>query len=225
MQTGEFKKSWDAKESIKNQEVSINDKIIVNPNYQFKLNKDIVKHNGKQLKIAKKLYYIMNKPAGYICQKSSKQLSVYDLFEKINIPETERNSLFIVGRLDKNTTGLIIITNDGNYSNRLMQPDKEKEKTYEVIIEKSITSEEIRALERGVEIFIDDKPYITKPCKIKPIDDRKLKITLSEGKKNQIKKMLKTINNKVIGLNRESIGNIKLNNLKSGEIAILEKDL
>ena len=125
MQTGEFKKSWDAKESIKNQEVSINDKIIVNPNYQFKLNKDIVKHNGKQLKIAKKLYYIMNKPAGYICQKSSKQLSVYDLFEKINIPETERNSLFIVGRLDKNTTGLIIITNDGNYSNRLMQPEVE----------------------------------------------------------------------------------------------------
>ena len=223
MQTGEFEKAWDVKKAVENQEITINDDIVANPDYQLKPNKDIVKYNNKQLKPTRKLYYVMNKPAGYVCQKSSKELTIYDLFKKIKISDRERNSLFAVGRLDKNTEGLIIITNDGNYSNQLMQPGKEKEKTYFVIVKEPISYEEIKLLTKGVKIFIDDKPYTTKPCKIEPINDTRFRIILTEGKKNQIRKMVKTADNEVIALKREAIGDIKLNNLKSGEARILER--
>jgi 23S rRNA pseudouridine2605 synthase len=179
--------------------------------------KDKVYIDGKLLKIIpKRITIMLNKPAGYITTKEDPHAkkTVMDL-----IPYKD---LFPVGRLDKDSEGLLLLTNDGDLAYKLTHPKFEHEKEYYVELKNPITNDEIKKLENG--IMIDGKK--TAPCKITNHKQNKLNITLHEGRKRQIKRMFEKLGNKVIYLYRLRIGGLKLGNLKIGSYKIINsKDI
>lgn len=225
--TGIFKKKNDIIEAVKNGFITIGDQIILNPMYRFNPSKKIVKFKGKVLKIVdKKVYYVINKPIGYLSTKLS-SLDIHNnkksVFDLLDIDERIKQTLFCVGRLDEDTSGLLILTNDGKFGFKIAHPKFNVKKTYYVVLEKPISQEQIKKVSEGVIINIEeDGKYInykTKPCKIKLISEKKLFITLTEGKKREVRKIFQSINNKVIRLERISINklNLKELNLKQGQ--------
>lgn len=178
--------------------------------------KDIVKYNGKIVKPEEeKVYILLNKPIGYVTTAKDQfnRDTVLDLV-KVN------KRIVPVGRLDMYTSGVLILTNDGEFVNMLTHPRNEVNKTYNVTLKGLVENEDIQKLQNGVEI---DEGYITKPAKVKilKIDEEKkisrIQITIHEGRNRQVRKMCETINKKVLALHRSSIENIDLKNLKIGE--------
>src|SRR3989338_5191732 len=223
MRTGQFEKSFDCESAIREGKVTLNRKIATNPRFLFNPGKDVVKINDKKIKIIKKLYFVMNKPAGYVTQKSNYEKNVYDLLKKLNLSENEIKSLFAAGMLDKETEGLLIITNDGKLSKAVMNPGNNIEKNYFAILEKPSSREGIKKLEEGVFIADDKQKYITLPAKIRMKNEKEIYITITEGKKRQIRKMLEAVGNKVIYLRRESINGLTLKNIEIGQIVQLAR--
>ena len=217
MKSGKFDKAYDCEKAIIDGKVTINNKIIINPNYFFKP-KSLVKINNEKIRKVPKLYFLINKPADYLSQKAENEKTIYALINKLHIPEEHKKSLFAVGRLDKDTEGLMIITNDGQLSDMIMQPDSKITKRYHVVLEKPIDNENIKLLEKGVIIEIDETKYKTTKCRIKKVKENEVYISITEGKKRQIRKMFETVENNVVYLKRVSIGGLSLGNLKTGEI-------
>ena len=217
MRSGKFERSYDCIASIKSGKVTIDDEIITHPNHFFNSKKLLVKLYDEKVKPLPKLYFLFNKPSGYLCQKSASEKTVYGLLDRINLPKASKQSLYTVGRLDKDTEGLLIITNDGRLSNAITNPKNEIVKRYYAVLERQIDQEKIKILEKEIEISIGRERYKTKSCKIEIVGGKNAYISISEGKKRQIKKMFDAVGNKVIYLRRVSIGNIQLENLKIGE--------
>ena len=224
MKTGRFEKVYDCISSIRSGKIAINNKTITNPNYFFNLKTALVKLDNEKIKSVSKLYFILNKPAGYLSQKSENEKTLYDLLDKLNLPKEQKQSLFAIGRLDKDTEGLIILTNDGILADKLNNPENEIIKRYQIILKKSISSENIKLLEKGTIIEIDNLKYKTMKCKIKKIKENEAYISITEGKKRQIRKMFKSIGNDVAYLKRVSIGGLQLGNLKAGEIKQITRE-
>lgn len=172
---------------------------------------DIVEFNGERLEYKEFRYYIMNKKAGYItATEDTREATVMDLLPEWVI----KKDLAPVGRLDKDTEGLLLFTNDGKLNHRLLSPKNHVEKTYYVEIENSLSQEDILKLEEGVDIG----NYITLPAKIEKISDTKIYLTIKEGKFHQVKRMLEAVDNKVCYLQRISFAKLKLNGLALGEV-------
>ena len=153
----------------------------------------------------------MNKKAGYItATEDFKEDTVMELLPEWVI----RKDLAPVGRLDKDTEGLLLFTNDGKLNHRLLSPKSHIDKVYYVELEKDISDDDIVKLEQGVDIG----NYITQPAKVEKISNNKIYLTIKEGKFHQVKKMLEAINNKVCYLKRVSFGKLKLNDLALGEV-------
>ncbi len=172
---------------------------------------DIVEFNGERLEYKEFRYYIMNKKAGYItATEDTREVTVMDLLPEWVI----KKDLAPVGRLDKDTEGLLLFTNDGKLNHRLLSPKNHVEKTYYVEIENSLSQEDILKLEEGVDIG----NYITLPAKIEKISDTKIYLTIKEGKFHQVKRMLEAVDNKVYYLQRISFAKLKLNGLALGEV-------
>ena len=153
----------------------------------------------------------MNKKSGYItATEDFKENTVMDLLPEWVI----KKDLAPVGRLDKDTEGLLLFTNDGKLNHKLLSPKNHVDKVYYVEIKNNISDEDIFKLEQGVDIG----NYITQPAKVEKISDNKIYLTIKEGKFHQIKKMLEAINNKVCYLKRVSFGKLKLNDLALGEV-------
>ena len=132
-----------------------------------------------------------------------------------NIKESiDKIDLAPVGRLDKDTEGLLLFTNDGKLGHSLLSPKKHVDKTYYAKLEKEIGEEEIRKLEEGVDIG----GYITQPAKAKIVGEKEIELTIREGKFHQIKKMLEAVNNKVIYLKRLTFGKLELKDMELGEV-------
>lgn len=224
MKTGYFNNSEECVSAIRKGEVMLNGKILDNPRHYFNPKKNVVKYKNEMLKPVKKLYFALNKPKGCVCQKSPGEKSIYDLLESLKLPKSHAASLFAVGRLDKDTEGLIIMTNDGKLSDRLAKPERNISKKYLAELENPITNEQIRKIEGGIEIIVDGKPYKTKPCVVSPISDRKLEITIYEGKKRQIKEMFSAIGSSVAFLKRIAIGGLELGDLKTGHFKELQRE-
>jgi pseudouridine synthase len=128
-----------------------------------------------------------------------------------------------IGRLDKDSSGLLLLTNDGRVTERLLHPDFWHEKEYEVGVNRPLTTEAIRALTRGVEL---DDGYVTRECTVKQLDERLLLITLTEGKKRQIRRMLESLGFRVRELKRVRIMNLRLSDLEEGrwrELTLAER--
>ncbi len=152
----------------------------------------------------KYFYYAYNKPVGVITH--SPQLGEKDIKQSVPL------DVFPVGRLDKDSSGLIILTNDGRVTDRLLNPLYNHEKEYQVR-----TSEPLReAFKKTMEAGVDIEGYVTKHCVVRKTGPKSFNITLTEGKKHQIRRMVAALHNTIIDLERTRILNVRLDNLKSG---------
>ena len=201
-----------ADELIKDKRVSVNGEtgIIgqdVNEN-------DKVYVDGKPLEINENnVYIILNKPRGITC--TTERHIEGNIIDFVN--HTER--IFPVGRLDKDSEGLIILTNDGDIVNKILREGNDKKKEYIVTVNKSITSNFIRSMSEGVEIYnpVRNEYTVTQKCDVSKINDRTFKIILSQGLNRQIRRMCTALEYKVINLKRIKIMDLTLEGLNTGE--------
>ena len=204
------------KELIRKGNIKVNDMVVKSSDYKIK-DSDIVLLNDNQINYQKFYYYMLNKPAGYISATTDKkEKTVMDLLGEYN-----RKDLFPIGRLDKDTEGLLILSNDGELSHNLLSPKKHVSKTYLVSLEVPITDEDILNIEKGVDIG-EDK--LTLPTNIEKINDTELYISITVGKYHQVKRMFSAVGNKVVYLKRVAMGKLKLDDtLAPGELRPLSE--
>jgi len=202
---------------IEKGQVSINGKILNEKGKLVDIEKDIIYIDGKKLTIKNRnIYIIMNKPKGYITT-SKEQFNRPCVLDIIK----EKERVYPVGRLDMETSGLLIMTNDGEFTNKVTHPSNEIYKRYEVTVYKEIIDSELKSLEQGVNIG----GYITKPAKTTRLKNNSFIIMIHEGKNRQIRKMCESIGHNVKELKRISIGKLMLDDLKVGEYKIVEYNL
>ncbi|MHC1683973.1 MAG: pseudouridine synthase [Clostridiaceae bacterium] len=223
---------------IKDGMVKVNGEVILEPAIEINESSDVIEYLGKVVAYAGKVYYMFNKPAGCITARKDKvNRTVFDYFDD-NI-----NGVFHVGRLDKDTEGLLLFTNDGEFEHQLMHPEKHVEKTYFFWALGSLNEEDRKKLEQGVHIGKGE--ILTKPAKIEVQrsgvykefkDEMGIKdlhnldsshyqqpivsgyLTISEGRNHQVKRMLKAVGCYVVYLKRVSIGVVALDEtLKKGQ--------
>lgn len=170
-----------------------------------------VQLDGKTLQQQTPVYLMLNKPKGIVsATKDAKHQTVIDA-----ISHGQKHQLHIVGRLDKNTTGLVLLTNDGAWSRKISLPKTKLYKTYEVQTAKPITQDYIEAFKNG--IYFDYEGITTKPAKLEILSSHNAKLWLTEGKYHQVKRMFGFFQNEVLALHRTSVGNIHLGDLKPGQ--------
>ncbi len=202
----------EVKKILGNGQVKVNGVITKSSKEQIDETKDKITCKNEELEYKEFRYYVMHKPSGYIT-------AIDDYREKTVmevLPEwVIRKDLFPVGRLDKDTEGLLLFTNNGRLSHELLSPKKHVDKIYEVHLRESISDENIKKLESGV-IILDN--YFTKEAKVNKVEDKIIELTITEGKYHQVKEMLKAVGNEVVYLKRLSFGKLELGNLKKGEV-------
>lgn len=198
----------DVKLLIKKQNVYINDTLIKQADYSFEPTKDIVKVNDQIVKYKEFYYFLLNKPKGYIsATEDYKQNTVLDL-----LPEYSHLDLFPVGRLDKDTTGTLLITNDGQLAHALLSPKKHVDKVYIATLDKDIPSSIINDFEKG--IILDNE--LTLPAKLEILEHNVAKVTLHQGKYHQVKRMFSHFGLEVIELHREKFAFLTVDNIPLG---------
>ncbi len=203
------------KDIIKKGMVSVDGKIIKRAEFKFDETTAKVFVKEKEIFYRKFFYYMLNKPAGVVSATTDNHdKTVIDLLK-----DAPGKDLFPVGRLDKDTEGLLLITNDGELSHNLLSPKKHVEKTYLVETAEVVNGEMIYHLERGVDI---GEEKMTLPAKVNLLEDKKLELTITEGKFHQVKRMLKAVGNEVVYLKRLSMSSLKLDKeLSLGEYRCL----
>ena len=191
---------------------------VVNTELGYKVKEeDIVVVDGKQISLEEnKVYIMLNKPKGYVTT-SQEQFGRPSVLDIVKVEER----VYPVGRLDMDSEGLLILTNDGEFSNNVIHPTKHISKKYEVVLKENITEVSIKKLESGVDIG----GYVTRPAKVEKVTDKKILITIGEGKNRQVRRMIEAVDNKVLNLKRIAIGGLKLDKLKSGEYIKLDEKL
>ncbi len=183
--------------------ITVNGCVQKSPEYKINPGTDMVAYKDAVLFYQEFYYYMLHKPAGVItATEDSRQETVMSL-----LMNDYRADLFPVGRLDKDTEGLLLITNDGELSHALLSPKKHVPKTYLVEVPERLNLSQIEALEFGVDIG-DDKP--TAPAKVEILDDTHIYLTIHEGRYHQVKRMLAAVDSQVIYLKRVSFGNLVL---------------
>ncbi|MBH0015053.1 16S rRNA pseudouridine(516) synthase RsuA [Pseudoalteromonas sp. NGC95] len=204
-----------ARASIKRKEVSVNGEVITSHNFQL-AQQDEVLYQDTPLVFLGKRYYMLNKPVGYVCANSDElHKTVFDLLDEPNMSD-----FHVAGRLDIDTTGLVIITNDGDWSHKITAPKSNKFKTYLVETQEPITDEALEQLRTGV--MLHNEKDLTRPAIAERLANYGLRLSISEGKYHQVKRMLYAVDNKVVELHREQIAEITLDeNLASGEYRLL----
>ncbi len=197
---------------IRSGKALVNGILVKAPDTKINPDTDAIIFNSQAVKYKKYVYIMLNKPQGVVSAANDpNEKTVVDLVDS----EDKARGLFPCGRLDKNTLGLIILTNDGDTSHRLLSPKHHVSKVYKFKVENPLSSSDVNSLENGVDIG----GYFTKPCKVKLYNDLKSgEITLTEGKYHQIKRMAESVNNKITYLERISFGPIVLDTtLERGE--------
>ena len=235
-----------AEELILAGKVKVNGEVVRELGTKVDAEKDIVEFNNRRVKVNnEKIYILLNKPVGYVVTTKDPQerYTVMDLLKGLN------KKVLPVGRLDMNTSGAILLSNDGEFINKITHPRNEIEKTYEVTIKSKISEEDLQALRDGVEIPVEsewDKKnkksdelninddevlmYKTKPAKVKVLkvdDDKKrtiVEVVIHEGKNREVRKMFNAINVKISSLRRTKIGNVSIEGLNKGKWRYLTKE-
>lgn len=212
----------DVKKFLKQGMVFINDQVVKDPKVHVDPKKDVVTVNGEVIEYKEFIYLMMNKPSGVVsATEDFRDTTVIDLLEM----EDKVYSPFPVGRLDKDTEGLLLLTNDGQLAHRLLSPKKDVPKTYFAVIDQEVTEEDVEAFRRGV--CLDDG-YVTKPALLHILKSgmhSDVEITITEGKYHQVKRMFAARGKKVLYLKRLSMGPIQLDEtLKLGEYRELTEE-
>ncbi|BBM59888.1 pseudouridine synthase [Leptotrichia hongkongensis] len=215
----------EVKDILKNKKISVNDTFVKDGKIQIDEEKDIVKYEDKIIYYKPFVYIMMNKPAGVIsATEDNHHKTVIDLLNN----EYRTYDIFPVGRLDIDTEGLLLLTNDGVLSHNLLSPKKHVDKKYYVKIANSLSDDDIKMLENGIKL---EENFVTKKAKVEIICNNSEKnenlayITISEGKFHQVKRMFKAVNNEVLYLKRVKMGGLSLDEkLKLGEYRELTEE-
>lgn len=177
---------------------------------------DEIKVDDQPVSKEKKVYLMINKPHGCVCALKDKKYKTVMYYIKV------KERVFPIGRLDYNTTGLLLLTNDGDFANKVMHPRYEIKKTYKVEIDKPITKLHITDIEQGVKL----KDGKTSKSKIKKLTPKLVEITIHEGKNRIVRRIFKELGYEVMTLERIMIGKLGLGNLKLGKyVQIKEEEL
>lgn len=210
------------KKYLKTYRVTLNGKFEKNSNTKIDTEKDEISFDGNIIRYREFTYLMLNKPKECISATFDKKLKT--VLELLEFPYSNME-LFPVGRLDIDTTGFLILTNDGKFSYNITNPKKEVNKKYFVKLADKITGKQIENLENG--IYFEKEDFTTENAVVEKISDLEICLTISEGKFHQVKRMLEYVGNRVLDLKRVQIGNLKLDdNLKLGEYReITEEEL
>ena len=207
----------EAKKVLKSGEVKVNGEVVKNAATQVHEN-NTIEIDGQRLTARTSRYIMLHKPLDTICS------NVDEVYPSVlNYIEVDKAfDLHIAGRLDADTTGLVIVTDDGRWSHNIISPNKECSKTYRVWLRNPIKKSAIDKFTIGVQL--QGETGLTKPGILELIDDKEVLLTITEGKYHQVKRMFAAIGNKVVGLHREKIGCVELNDLALGEWRYLTED-
>lgn len=188
---------------------------------QMQINQfSVISLDGNLIQDRKPRYFMMNKPPGVVSATSdTKHKTVIDILceQQSHLPSKDVNELHIAGRLDFNSTGIILLTNDGQWSRALSSPKNGITKRYLVTVEKPIMEEYVEVFEKGLYFAYED--LVTKPVKLKVLSDYEAELVLTEGRYHQIKRMFGHFNNRVLTIHRASLGTLMLDDqLSSGQV-------
>ncbi|MDX1490387.1 MAG: 16S rRNA pseudouridine(516) synthase RsuA [Pseudohongiellaceae bacterium] len=203
-----------AKRAIRKKEVLVNGEIIRSAAHKVSAD-DIVHWNSQLLALSGPRYIMLHKPQGYICATEDGQHpTVLDLLAE------NPNGLSIAGRLDIDTTGLVLITDDGQWLHRVISPKHKCKKTYIATLEQAVSQDTIEQFAKGILLKGEDK--ITAPAQLTALTDTQVEVVLSEGRYHQVKRMFAACGNHVLELHRNQIGTITLDEtLEEGEYRAL----
>jgi 16S rRNA pseudouridine516 synthase len=212
----------EVKKLLKDGSVTVNEEKIKDAKQHVDPEKDLIRINGETVEYREFIYLMMNKPPGVIsATEDNRDETVIDLLEAEDLIFEP----FPVGRLDKDTEGLLLITNDGQLAHRLLSPKKHVPKTYFAVIDQEVTEEDIIAFRKGV---ILDDGYATKPGELnilKSGERSDIELTITEGKFHQVKRMFEAVGKKVVYLQRLSMGPLQLDEtLELGEYRELTEE-
>jgi 16S rRNA pseudouridine516 synthase len=205
----------EVKQLLKSGAVKVDDCLVKDAKQHVDPNTQTVTLNGEVIEYKEFIYLMMNKPQGVL---SATEDSVYETVIDLLEPEDQVYEPFPVGRLDKDTEGLLLITNDGQLAHRLLSPKKHVPKTYFAVIDREVTEDDVKAFAEGV---ILDDGYKTKPGELKILKSgirSDIELTITEGKFHQVKRMFEAVGKRVVYLQRISMGPLQLDEtLELGE--------
>ncbi len=199
--------------------VKVNGQVVTELGTKINPEIDVVEFDEKKVeKVEHHVYILLNKPIGYVT-------TVKDQFDRPTVLDLvkTKEKVIPVGRLDMYTSGALLLTNDGEFVNKITHPKNEVEKTYTVTVKGIVNNDDVEKLENGVEIPMDDETFVTGKAKVKILktDEEKnfsrLQITIHEGKNREVRKMCEAIGRKVLALHRRKIGNLDVKSLKIGQ--------
>ncbi len=207
----------EVKAYLKKGQVTLNGEITKKPEVKIDENKDEICFLGQKLAYEAVQYFLLNKPAGCVTATRDNLSETVMSF----LPENRRDDLFPVGRLDKDTEGLLLITNDGQLAHELLSPKKHVDKTYFAVIDGEVKEEHKQLFLEGLDIGDEE---LTMPAQLKILktgEISEIELTIQEGRFHQVKRMFEAVGTKVTYLKRISMGPLVLGNLQPGEVRVL----
>lgn len=213
----------EVKKQIRQGKVTVNGTVVKAADTKIDETCDEVKIGGCNISYVSYEYYMLNKPGGVVsATEDRRDTTVIDL-----IKDKKRKDLFPVGRLDKDTEGLLLITNDGDLAHRLLAPKKHVDKVYYAKIDGMVTEEDVKRFAEGIDIGAEEEE-MTRPAKLdimKSAEESEIRLTIHEGKFHQVKRMFLAVGKEVTYLKRERMGTLCLDeNLKPGEYRLLTEE-
>lgn len=213
----------EVKKQIRQGKAAVNGTVVKAADTKIDETSDEVTISGRNISYVSYEYYMLNKPAGVVsATEDRRDTTVIDL-----IKEKKRKDLFPVGRLDKDTEGLLLITNDGDLAHRLLAPKKHVDKVYYAKIDGMVTEEDVKQFAEGIDIGAEEEE-MTRPAKLdimKSAEESEIRLTIHEGKFHQVKRMFLAVGKEVTYLKRERMGTLCLDeNLKPGEYRLLTEE-
>lgn len=197
---------------IKNGAIEINSEVITNPKQKLELTDLVFLVYGHEYTYREHVYIALNKPKGYECShQATHHFSVFELFDEVLL----NRGLQCVGRLDQDTTGLLLLTDDGQYLQALTHPKKHVPKVYQMHTADAVTTAQVEQLEHGVELRNESGMFAATDVKI--LAEHQLEMTVHQGVYHQVKRMLAVVGNKVEQLHRAKVGQLSLDGLAEGE--------
>ena len=207
----------EVKAYLKKGQVTLNGEIVKKPEVKIDENNDKVCYLGQVLSYEAVQYFLLNKPAGCVTATRDHLSDTVMSF----LPENRRDDLFPVGRLDKDTEGLLLITNDGQMAHELLSPRKHVDKTYFAVIDGEVREEHKQLFLDGLNIGDEDLTLPAKLNILKSGETSEIELTIHEGRFHQVKRMFEAIGTKVTYLKRISMGPLTLGNLQPGKVRVL----
>ena len=218
--TGIFASKKSLVDAIHRGEILVGGAAMKDMSFEFNPAKKSVEYQGKILELPREpVYFVFYKPVGFLCsrlnssEREHNKRSIYDFFAD-KVSAADFGALHSVGRLDEDTSGLLIMTTDGKFTRRVTNPVSEIAKTYVVQASTPLSNEALSSIKKGFSLTITDdqgpKTFVTKPAHIEELGPLKYKISIREGKKRQIRCMFSHFGSEVMQLQRVSIGNLRL---------------